>query len=103
MKIPQQRPQNADCDGSSQECVILHVIAVDVAAHDLSELYAPPRLTIHSVFPAFDLVRLLIWWTDLRGRMPPGRFQEKHLVGNIFVSFAMSVCKLQHSHGLFLT
>ena len=62
-ETPQQPPRDADRDGSSQECVILHV--VDVAAHDMAELFSPPRLSKHYVFPAFDLVRLLIWWTEL--------------------------------------
>ena len=43
--VPQQPPQDADTDGSSQDCVILHV--VDVAAHDMAELLSPPRLTKH--------------------------------------------------------
>ena len=59
-EVPQQPPQDADTDGPSHECVILH--AVDVAAHDMAELLSPPRLTKHSgvfglrVGSAFDLV-----------------------------------------------
>ena len=61
-EILQHAPQNADCDGPNQECVILHV--VDAAPHDMAELFSPPRLTIHSLLSALDLVKLLIWWTE---------------------------------------
>jgi hypothetical protein len=67
-EIPQQPPQNADCDGSNQEYVILHVVGA--ATHDLAELCSPLRLTIHLfVFPglrpgqAFDLVNGLDLYT----------------------------------------
>ena len=73
--VPQRPRQGADTGGSSPDCVILRV--VDVAAHDLAELFSPPRLTNQSGFfglrpgQAFDLVdggdlgtvhgRALVW------------------------------------------
>ena len=81
-EAPQQPPQDADTDGSSQDCVILHV--VDVAAHDMAELFSPPRLSKHSLSGlrpshAFDLLdgidlctvlgRALVW-ASLQTRPP---------------------------------
>ena len=34
-----------------------------------------------------------------KGRMPPGKFEQNHGEGKHRLSFAMSVCKFQHSRG----
>ena len=53
-------PQDPDSGGPNQDCEILRV--VDAAAHDLAELFSPPRLTKHAGLlglrpgQAFDLV-----------------------------------------------
>ena len=51
---PVEAPQLlvADDGGPSQDSVILDV--VEIAAHDLAELFSPPRLTKHSQICGFQ-------------------------------------------------